>query len=118
VTAPDGRAVPMAVRGHESGTVVLTGELDVMSAPELRECLRRCIADGFFEITLDLADLRFIDSSGIAVLVATVRDLEPHAGRLVIHNPSNQARKVMGITGLADLVAVVPEDDNGASRGG
>jgi anti-anti-sigma factor len=110
-------AVPVAVRGAEDGTVVVTGELDVLNAPELRECLRRCIADGFFEITLDLAALSFIDSSGIAVLVGTLRDLESHAGRLVIQHPSTQVQRVLDITGLADLLALAP-DDYGASRGG
>lgn len=111
-----GPAVPVAVRGVEDGTVVVSGDVDLLSAPELRECVARCIADGCFDITVDLAAVSFIDSSGIAALAATRTDLQSHGGRLVIQHPSSQARRVMDITGLSDLVVVVADDDNGAGR--
>ena len=49
--------------------LVLHGELDLLSAPELAETFTRLCSQGVRELLLDLRDLQFIDSSGLRALL-------------------------------------------------
>ena len=60
--------------------MALVGELDMDAAPKLRVALDPLIAGGPEEIILNLSALTFIDSSGIAALVAAQNDLVARDG--------------------------------------
>jgi anti-sigma B factor antagonist len=59
-----------AHRQQDRHTLVLTGELDLASAPELEGMVAQACADGAREIVLDLSRLRFIDSSGLKAILS------------------------------------------------
>jgi anti-sigma B factor antagonist len=56
------------------------GELDALSAPELRPVLDRLLDDGRRDITVDLSDLRLIDSSGVGALVGLYKRVRAAGG--------------------------------------
>jgi len=56
------------------------GELDCVSAPDLRAELERLVADGRQEIMVDLSDLELIDSSGIGALVGLYKRVRAGGG--------------------------------------
>ncbi len=56
------------------------GELDALSAPELRPVLDRLLEDGRRDITVDLSDLRLIDSSGVGALVGLYKRVRAAGG--------------------------------------
>src|ERR1700742_4554511 len=76
-------------RDGETAVVALTGELDVASAARLQRTLARLIADDASSaLTLDLSQLTFIDSSGLAAIVYASRLCERHDCQLsVIRGP-------------------------------
>jgi anti-anti-sigma factor len=84
----------------------LVGELDLASVPTLRSCLDN-IAGEVRTIVLDFADLTFLDSTGIGLLIRCQRDLQERDGRLVIRAPRSHVRKVLEITQVAELVDIV-----------
>lgn len=85
-------------------TVVrLTGELDVSSAPALRECLDAIDANG--RVVLDLEKLEFMDSTGIGIIIGTAKRLAPSGG-VRLRNPSKPLRRLLDITGAASVVPV------------
>jgi anti-anti-sigma factor len=49
---------------------------------------------------IDLANLEFIDSSGISAIVATLEQVKSRGGSLVVRNPNPMARTIFEITGL------------------
>lgn len=53
---------------HSTARLVLRGELDCSSAPELRQRIRQAMAAGTTIVELDLADVSFIDAAGVGVL--------------------------------------------------
>jgi len=56
---------------EENATLLqIRGELDALSAGELRPLLDRVVEDGRRDVTVDLSELRLIDSSGIGALVS------------------------------------------------
>jgi anti-anti-sigma factor len=81
-------------------TLAVSGELDLANAGTLEAELRRAAEDGE-QIVLDLRGLEFIDSTGIAVLVATHRRLNDGASRVrLVHSDAPAVRRVIQITGL------------------
>jgi anti-sigma B factor antagonist len=59
-----------AHRQQDRHTLVLTGELDLASAPELEVMVAEACTDGASEIVLDLSRLRFMDSSGLKAILS------------------------------------------------
>jgi anti-sigma B factor antagonist len=66
---------------HGKATVLrVQGELDALSAPELRPALDRLLSDCREDITVDLSDLRLIDSSGVGALVGLYKRVRASGG--------------------------------------
>lgn len=86
--------------------VKVTGEIDLASAPTLKDALSRI--DGHAPVVIDLSDVSFLDSSGLSVLVASWKDLSTDQGpgdfRLVVTRPAIQ--RVLDVTGLSDVFSV------------
>jgi anti-anti-sigma factor len=79
--------------------ISVEGELDLAVAGQLEDAIAR--SDG--ELTLiNLEACDFIDSTGIAVIVLAHRGKGKEGGRLVVHSPTDQVRRVLAVTGLLD----------------
>jgi anti-sigma B factor antagonist len=90
-------------------TLRIEGEIDVATAPKLRTALTALIDGGARRITLDLAAVGFVDSSGLGVLVGALRKLEDaNGGRLRVENVQDGVRKVFEITGLGPMFGLPP----------
>ena len=85
---------------HPLGVVLtLRGELDLATVPLLQEHLDRAVR-GRGTVVIDLSGLRFIDSSGLRVLVRAERQLRASGGRLVLVRGPRAGRRVFELTGL------------------
>jgi anti-anti-sigma factor len=74
----------------------LSGELDMASADELRKALSMWDRSGMLE--LDVSDLRFMDSSGLRVLLEVVAGGTDNGGTIVLLHPTPQVRRVLDIS--------------------
>ena len=90
---------------HGAAVVVVSGELDMSTAPELSRSLVTILDGHPRALTLDLAGVEFIDSTGLTLLVRTSNSLQEHDGALVLTSPTPPVRRVLEIVGLATLVA-------------
>lgn len=92
----------------EGRTVVaLSGEVDVYGSPQLREQLREVVEQSpWDEIALDLRNLSFIDSTGLGVLVGTLKRLREEDRTMVLEAPSPAVYKVFEITGLNQVFTI------------
>jgi anti-sigma B factor antagonist len=79
------------------GAVLLSGEIDSYTAPELAE---RLAGDPPVEV-LDLAGVSFIDSSGLRVIVEAHQSRLAAGSRLVLRSPSAAVQRLLEISGLA-----------------
>ncbi len=86
--------------------VTLRGELDLATAPRLREEFIALADRGVCAVTVDMADLDFIDSTGLNVLVAAVKRLRELGGDMALRSPSPRTLKVFEITGLTQVFAI------------
>ena len=98
----------------ENGSPMLriSGELDLASSPKLEEALERATATSPSLIIIDLRDLDFMDSTGLSVLIHAHQQAQQSGHRLGIVNGSQQIRRLLSLTGVADRLMVVerPED--------
>lgn len=84
-----------------SPVVVVHGEIDVATSPQLRSELNSLLARGASHITLDFTEVSFVDSSGLGVLVGAYKRLrEDVEGSIRIVGAQASVRKVFEITGL------------------
>jgi anti-anti-sigma factor len=94
-------------RDAASADVVLTGELDPHTAPLLERQLRELLGDEqVTEVALDLGGVRFIDSSGLRVVLGAQQVLEERAGRFVLRSPTPTTSRLLEITGLTERLEV------------
>ena len=93
---------------YRDGTSVVTvaGEVDVATAPALRDRLDQAVRREEGPVVVDLLGVTFIDSTGLGVLIGAHRGCAAHGRelRLVIAEP--RILKVFEITGLTDLFPI------------
>jgi len=96
--------------------VSLEGELDLAAAPQLRECLVALTENGATDIVLDVAQLEFIDSTGLSVLVMALNRTRAAGGSTVLRHPSHSVMRLLEITGLLAVFGVegAPSFETGA----
>lgn len=103
-----------------AGRVVVSvrGDVDLLTAPELGAVFDTVIGRGHRRVVLDLSDCDFIDASGLRVIAAAVSLLGLPPGTLTIRSPSAMVRRILYITGLAEVVAIEDPGLTGAPRSG
>lgn len=94
-------------------TLSVSGEVDVSNASELRDAIDAALADGAVEVEVDLADVAYIDSTGIGVLVGAAHRAQDAGGVLVVARPQRNVARVLSLLGVdAELNVVQPDGSN------
>ncbi|HUP70582.1 MAG TPA: STAS domain-containing protein [Acidimicrobiales bacterium] len=95
------------VTEHGDITVLaVRGEVDVYTAPRLREKLVELVSQGKQNITVDLEAVDFLDSTGLGVLVGGLKRLRSHDGDLSLVCTQHRILKVFEITGLTKVFTI------------
>ena len=102
-------AVEVSQLGDREIQVAVTGELDLVTASQLEDVLKReLLADN--DVLLDLADMDFIDSTGLHAIVEAVRTAKSVGRKIKLSAelPAH-ARRLMEIVGLLPFIPIAPE---------
>ena len=86
--------------------IQLLGELDMSTAPQLREELLRLASGGAKMVTVDLSELAFIDSTGLSILITGLKRLREQGGEMALRSPTPGTRRVLEITGLTEVFGI------------
>jgi anti-sigma B factor antagonist len=82
-------------------TVVVSGEIDVASSPTVGEALSQAVlADGADAVLVDLSAVRFLDSSGISVLLKGRRLAGERAVSYRVTGANDMVRRILELTGV------------------
>ena len=89
----------------------LIGEIDLSNASDLTRLLR-CERDALpgRDVALDLGELRFIDSSGMRVLLGAARELHAEGRSLVMRDVPPGIRRIFGVMGLDKAPGILLEE--------
>ncbi|HEX6329902.1 MAG TPA: STAS domain-containing protein [Actinomycetota bacterium] len=108
---PGGRTVELRLQTRdESGWTVLdvVGEVDLSTAPTLRDRIEQLIADGTRRLVVSLEDVGFMDSSGLSALLAGYRRMQESDGALSLVCRDRAVLRVFTVTGLDRVFAIHP----------
>ena len=85
-------------------TVAVEGRLDTTTAPELEAALKEDI-EGVEELVIDLANLEYISSAGLRVLLAAQKIMMKQ-GKMVVTNPNDVISEIFEVTGFLDILTI------------
>ena len=107
--------VRIAVEGINQ-LVVVTGELDLVNASHLETHLDAVIGSADGDVVVDLANVSFIDSTGLRTVLVAHDRLAQSGRTLAVRNPSVQVSRLLEICGLCDLIEIKPFGEAGSGH--
>jgi anti-sigma B factor antagonist len=96
--------------------VTVSGELDLYTAPELRDAVLAAAEDRTGTVIIDLEAVPFMDSSGLGVIVGCLKHLREAGGDLaLVSPPGSPPTKLLSLTGLDRAIPTYPSLDAATS---
>jgi anti-sigma B factor antagonist len=97
----------LATRPEGDRTVVAVGgEIDVYTAPKLREHLIDLVSAGSYHLIIDMEGVDFLDSTGLGVLVGGLKRVRSHDGSMRLVCTQDRILKIFRITGLTKVFPI------------
>jgi anti-sigma B factor antagonist len=101
--------VDFVVQARNEGpwvVVEVQGEVDMFTAPKLRERLVATVDQGSYRIIVDLTGVSFMDSTGLGTLVGSLKRVKEHDGVLALVCSQRAVLRVLTITGLTNVFPI------------
>jgi anti-sigma B factor antagonist len=95
--------INLVVEANEQGAwtiLSLEGEIDLYTAPKLKERITELVGQGRTRIAVDLGRVEFLDSTGLGVLIGALKRCREQDGTLALVGATEPVKKVLSITGL------------------
>jgi anti-sigma B factor antagonist len=102
--------------GEGVATVAVAGEVDLYTAPALKQAIGETIDGGARSVLVDLSRTTFIDSTTLGVLMGAVKRLRPAGGEVAIVCSDPNVRKIFSITLLDRIFAIFESADEGIAH--
>ena len=110
----------LTTRDVDGKTIVAVGgEIDVYTAPKLRDKVTELVGDGHYNLVIDMENVDFLDSTGLGVLVGGLKRVRAHDGSLDLVCTQQRILKILKITGLTEVFGIYETADQAiaASKG-
>jgi len=100
----------VATAGLSADTAVVSpqGRIDATTSPDLEQRLRESMQAGRLFLMVDLAQVTYVSSSGLRVLLVVAKELGQRGGHLVLCCPQPGVTKVLQITGFSEILPLYP----------
>ena len=95
---------------HEGDIVFINFEGDLIgeeNGPEIIESVNDTLSNNIIKCAVDISEVRYINSSGIGVLITILTKFRNKGGEVVIVNPSEHVKKLLAITKLNAIFSIV-----------
>ena len=86
--------------------VDVQGEIDIYTAPRLRELLIDLAGKGSYQLVVNMDKVEFLDSTGLGVLVGGLKRVRAHNGWLDLVCTQERILKILKITGLTKVFGI------------
>jgi anti-sigma B factor antagonist len=90
----------------QADVLTLRGEIDVYTAPRLRQAIIDLVEGGARHIIVDMGAVDFLDSTGLGVLVGGLKRVKIQEGELSIVTAQDKILKIFDITGLNKVFSI------------
>lgn len=105
---------------HQGDCAVLrvNGEVDLATAPRLREALTSLVTEGHLRVVVDLSGTDFLDSTGLGALVTGLKRVRAKGGEMRVVCTSERVAKVFEITSLDRVLPLYESVEQACAGGG
>jgi anti-sigma B factor antagonist len=90
----------------------MTGDIDINTSPEVKKSFDQAIVAKRDKVVINLKDVGYVDSSGLATLVEILKNMRAYGGKLKLSNLSAKVRGLFEITKLDKLFDIVAEEED------
>jgi anti-sigma B factor antagonist len=90
-------------------TLKIRGELDALSAPELRPIIDQVVADAREQVRIDLSELRLVDSSGVGAMVSLYKRVRAYGGTVSFSGVTAQPLVIFKLLRLDVVFGLTPD---------
>src|SRR5256885_5987736 len=106
---PTSRSMSKTTR---SNVLPLEGEIDLHVSPEVAESLRTMIEKKPKVLVIDLAKVTYLDSSGLAVLIEGMQNVQEYGGKIALANVQESVQHIFDIARLDQVFQIFPDVDS------
>jgi len=101
----------LETREQDGHTLVsVGGEIDVYTAPRLRDKITELVNAGHHSLIIDMENVDFLDSTGLGVLVGGLKKIRAQDGTMSLICSQDRLLKIFKITGLAKVFTIYPSE--------
>jgi len=97
--------------------LVLDGEIDLHRSPEIKQLLQPLIINKTPRILLDLSQVSYIDSSGLAVFIEAFQQVIAYGGSLRLFGLQESVRSIFSIARLDQVFEIFPDAASAQAQG-
>ncbi len=103
------------VKKPQPNVLQLEGEIDLHVSPEVAESLRTMIAKKPTTVVVDLAEVTYLDSSGLAVLIEGMQNVREYGGKFALANVQESVQHIFDLARLDQVFQIFPNVDSALS---
>jgi anti-sigma B factor antagonist len=89
----------------------LYGDIDISTSPDVKKSFDKALSRDNNKVIINLENVGYVDSSGLATLVEIYKSLRVHTGKLKLTNLSDKVKGLFEITKLDKLFDIVPSEE-------
>jgi anti-sigma B factor antagonist len=91
--------------------ITVQGEIDVYTSPRVKETINELIEKENYNLIINLEDVRYIDSTGLGVLIGALKKVREHNGSINLICTNPQIKKIFNITGLVKIFGIFKNEE-------
>jgi anti-sigma B factor antagonist len=91
-----------------TATVLLRGEIDILTVEQLRVVLGEAVARRPQRIVVDMTGVAFIDSTGLGALISGFQRARDAGVKFALTHPGDNVRQILVLSGLLEVVELIP----------
>ncbi len=97
------------VEKQDKTIVKLSGEIDVYTAPELKDILLPLVEKENNNIEVCFSDVEYMDSTGLGIFINALKSSKTYNSRMELVNLTDRVLRLFTITGLDEIIDINPE---------
>lgn len=97
------------VEKQDKTIVKLSGEIDVYTAPELKDVLLPLVEKENNNIEVCFADVEYMDSTGLGIFINALKSSQTHNSHMELVNLTDRVLRLFTITGLDEIMNINPK---------
>lgn len=86
--------------------VEVSGEIDLYTGPKVKNCIHDLIDAGTYRLIVSLENVRYMDSTGLGILMSALKRVEEKGGRIVIICKNARVLKIFKLTGFVHTFSI------------